>query len=258
MSELVLSCDIGIRNLAMCVMSATDKTDLSTYNIHLWDVFDTLESDEHFCLSLQKSSKVCNKKCLYKYTDSDKVLHYSCKTHFPKNIPIEKSNHFKKKVINDYLLQDIAEVVLTKVQHIYDTNPIIKQLTSIIIELQPKINAKMKFISHIIYGKFVELIRGTKCTVRFVRASQKLKTYTGPEIVCKLKGEYAKRKWLSIKYTQWFLENKICSLQKEQWLDGFLTCTKSDDRSDCFLMAINGLHGVPKKQFRHKNGNELK
>lgn len=27
---------------------------------------------------------------------------------------------------------------------------------------------------------------------------------------------------------------------------------------ELILMAINALHGIPKKQFKHKNGNELK
>lgn len=254
---MILSCDIGIRNLALCIMSAEDKQDLKTFNIHLWNVFDTLESDEHFCTCLQKNGKICNRKCLFKYTCDDNLI-YSCKTHFPKNIKIGKTNHFKKKVINDYLLQDIADVVLTKLQCIYDTNPIFKELTSIVIELQPTVNQKMKFTSHIIYGKLVELMRNTKCTIRFVRAAQKLKAYTGPEIICKLKGDYAKRKWLSIQYSRWFLENKFSKEQKEKWLQNFLTCGKSDDRADCLLMAINCLHGIPKKQRTDKKGRCIK
>lgn len=246
--SLVLSCDIGIRNLALCIMSAQDKTDLLTYKMHLWNVFDTLETDEHLCLSLQKSGKVCNKKCQYKYTNAKKVVQYTCKTHFPKTLTIEKSNHFKIKMIKEYLLQDIANIVLKKVQEIYDTTPIFRKLSNIVIELQPKINSNMKFISHIIYGKFVELMRDTKCKIRFVRASQKLKAYTGPEIECKLKGAYAKRKWLSIQYTKWFLENKLCKEEKEKWLSFFNSKTVQPDMGDTFLMAINSLYGIPKKQ----------
>ena len=131
-------------------------------------------------------------------------------------------------------------------------------MKQVVIELQPKINQKMKFTSHIIYGKLVELYKNTDTTIRFVRASQKLKAYTGPEIVCKLKGSYPRRKWLSIQYTRWFLENRFHPDQKEKWLTEFLTCGKADDRSDTFLMALNGLYGIPKKRLKHKNGNELK
>jgi hypothetical protein len=116
----------------------------------------------------------------------------------------------------------------------------------------------MLFTSHVLYGKLVELYKDTDVTIRFVRASQKLKAYTGPEIKCALKGKYAQRKWLSIQYTKWFLENKFSKEQKEKWLPVFLAHKKADDLSDCALMAINSITGIPKKQLKHKNGNELK
>ena len=116
----------------------------------------------------------------------------------------------------------------------------------------------MKFISHIIYGKFVELYYDKKTTIRFVRAAQKLKAYTGPFIECKLKGLYAKRKWLSIQYAMWFLENKFSSDQKEQWLQHFNNHSKRDDMSDVVLMSINALFGIPKKQLVNKNGSCIK
>ena len=256
---MILSIDIGLRNLALCIMSAEDKKNIDTYKIHLWNVFNTLDSDDYKCQGIQKSGKICNKKCGYKYKLNGELGH-SCKTHFPKDIKLNLKEHvFKKKMIDDYLLQDIAKIVLSKLQDIYDDNKVIfDQLTGIIIELQPKINQKMKFTSHIIYGKLVELYKDTNVTIRFVRASQKLKSYTGPVIECKLKGAYAKRKWLSVQYTKFFLENKFCQEQKEIWLDDFLTCGKADDRSDTFLMAINSIYGIPPKQKFQKNGKCIK
>lgn len=255
--QMILSIDIGLRNLAMCIMNCTDKTDISTYTIHLWDVFNTLDSDDYHCQSLQKNGKVCNKKCSMKYANDNDIVH-CCKSHFPKTILANKNNTFKKKMIDDYLLQDIANIVLTKLQDIYDTNPIFKQLTSIVIELQPKINQKMKFTSHIIYGKLVELMRNTSCTIRFVRASQKLKAYTGPEITCNLKGEYAKRKWLSIQYTKWFLNNKFSKEQRDIWLPILENSSKADDMSDTKLMCINAIHGIAPKQAKSKKGKCIK
>jgi hypothetical protein len=119
-------------------------------------------------------------------------------------------------------------------------------------------NAKAVFISHLIYGKFIELYKDTNITIRFVRASQKLRAYTGPEIICKLKGKYAQRKWLSVQYTKWFLENRFSKEQKEKWLPFFLSHTKQNDLSDTALMSINAITGIPKKQLKHNNGNELK
>jgi hypothetical protein len=172
---------------------------------------------------------------------------------------IDKKYIFKKKMINDYLLQDIAKIVLTRLQSIFDTNiDVFSLVTHVLIELQPKVNRKAIFTSHILYGKLVELYYNSNTTIRFVRASQKLKAYTGPEIVCKLKGAYAQRKWLGVQYTKWFLETKFLQVQKEKWLPFVLSHKKADDICDTALMAINGLYGIPKKQLKHKNGNELK
>jgi hypothetical protein len=259
---MILSIDIGIRNLSLCIMNATDKTDLETYKIHLWDVYDTLDSEEYFCNGIQKSGKrkgeVCGKKCGYKYILEGNVI-YTCKVHFPKIVKINKTNVHKIKLINEYLLQDIAKIVLNKLQNIYDSNKIIfDKLEHIIIELQPKVNQKMKFTSHIIYGKLVELFCNKKTTIRFVRASQKLKAYSGPLIECDKKNPYAKRKWLSIQYTKWFLQNKFNKEQKDKWLKSLLNNKKEDDMCDTFLMAINGIYGIPKKQTVNKKGKCIK
>lgn len=258
---MILTIDVGLKNLAFCIMSCEDKLDMQTYNIHLWDTYNTLDGDDYTCESRQKNGNICNKKCGFKYTRDLGIVH-CCKTHFPKELKngkqIASKYTFKIKKVNDYLLQDIAKIVLSRLQSIFDENiELFNSVTQVLIELQPKVNRKAIFTSHILYGKLVELYKDTTTTIRFIRASQKLKAYTGPEIVCKLKGAYAQRKWLSIQYTKWFLENKFSQEQKEKWLPVFLSCKKADDRSDTALMAINGLYGIPKKQLKYKNVNEL-
>jgi hypothetical protein len=259
---MILSIDIGIKNLSLCMMNCTDKTNLSTYSVHLWDVYNTLEDDYH-CISLQKSGKICDKKCSLKYTVDNNIF-YTCKTHFPKEmLPIKKENNYKPKLIKNYLLQDLSKIILTKLYEIYNSNQnLFNQLTEIIIELQPTFNPSMKLISHIIYGKLIDLQMTNKlhnnCTIKFVRASQKLRAYTGPNIECKLKGKYAQRKFLSVCYTKWFLENKFSKEQKEKWLPLLESKATKADMSDTLLMAINGLFGIPKKQRINKNGSEIK
>jgi hypothetical protein len=259
---MILTIDVGLRNLAMCIMSADDKQDISTYKIHLWDTYNTLDSDDYTCESLQKNGNVCGKKCGFKYLSNGQQTH-CCKTHFPKELmngkQIDKKHIFKKKMVNDYLLQDIAKIVLTRLQSIYDTNvEIFSLVTHVLIELQPKVNQKMKFTSHILYGKLVELYYNSNTTIRFVRASQKLKAYTGPDIECILKGSYAKRKWLGIQYTKWFLENKFNKSECGLWLNSLETSGKKDDMCDVMLMAINGHYGIPKKQMTNKKGKCIK
>ena len=255
---MILSIDIGLRNLSYNIMNAIDKSDFSTYKIHLWETYNTLDDDEYYCNGIQKSGKICGKKCGFKYKNGDVLIH-CCKIHFPKTIILSKSNIFKKKLIKDYLLQDVVTIFLKKIQEIYDKNiELFKQITQIIVELQPKCNPMMQTISHVLYGKFVELYLNTNTKIKFVRANSKLKAYTGPNIECKLKGEYAKRKWLSIQYCKWFLETKFLVEEKEKWLPILLGTKKADDYSDVFLYSINLIHGMPKKQKTNKNGKCIK
>lgn len=247
---ITLCVDPGIRNLSLCIMN-------SEYNILLWDTFNILDGDDYNCESLFKNGKLCNRKCTMKYKKDDNTLIYTCKTHFPKEIKKTKLNDFKKKSIDDYLLQDIANTFINRLQEIYDQNPVFKTLTSILIELQPSCNPKMLFISHILYGKFVELYKNT-IPIRFVRASQKLRAYTGPKIECKLKGKYAQRKWLSVQYIRWFLENKFSQEQRDKWLPFFESKTVKPDMGDTGLMCINAITGISKKQITNKKGKCIK
>jgi hypothetical protein len=247
---VVLCIDPGLRNLAACIMN-------SKYEILLWENYNILDADDYKCSSSFKNGKICGRKCTMKHKKEQQII-FSCKTHFPKEIKKTKINDFKKKSIDKYLLQDIVVVFIEKIQQIYNENEeLFKSIKSINIELQPKCNPKMLFISHIIYGKFIELFSNT-IPIKFVRASMKLKAYTGPFIECHLKGAYAKRKWLSVRYAEWFLENLFSEEQRGKWQSFFLLSSKRDDRSDVLLMAINAITGIPKKQFLHKNGNEIK
>lgn len=245
---ITLCVDPGIRHLAMAILD-------SNCNILLWDVYNILDSDDYKCESNFKNGKLCGRKCTMKYKNLTQTI-YSCKTHFPKTLDCKlKIHQFKKKSIDDYLLQDIAKIFIGRLQEIYNMNVVFKQITNINIELQPKCNPKMLFISHILYGKFIEIYQDT-IPIRFVRASQKLRAYTGPNIECKLKGAYAKRKWLSIQYGYWFLNNKFSKEQKDKWIPTL--SGKLDDRFDVLLMAINALFGIPKKQRVQKNGKCIK
>lgn len=258
---MIVCIDIGLRNLAIICMSYINKSDVSTYTINFWEIYNTLDTDSYSCEGIQKSGKVCGKKCSLKYK-KDLVLDltetkgtcvpdyiFTCKTHFPKTLDCKAKEHlFKVKKIDDYLLQDIAKSIIKKVQEIYDEKMSSLEIESISLELQPALNKKAVFTSHIIYGKLTELYKDTSVTIRFVRAVHKLKAYDGPHIECKLKGAYAQRKWLSIQYTRWFLENKFSEEQRERWSPFFESHkSKQDDLSDCALMGINAIYGIPKK-----------
>ena len=70
----------------------------------------------------------------------------------------------------EYLLQDITKIVLTKMNSIFEENSdLFDKVTKVLIELQPKINNKMKLISHLIYGKFVELFINNQSCINCTR-----------------------------------------------------------------------------------------
>lgn len=255
MNKVSLCIDVGIRNLSMCIMTkntcSSEKT--SQYKILLWGVYNVLSEidDNHKCQGILKNGKECGKKCKMKYAPVNSSLEiFTCKKHFPKDISPTKVNMFKKKNVKNYALQDIAKATINKVQELYDSNfDVFNMVNSICIELQPKQNNSMKFVSHIIYGKLTDIfLCGSlrePVPIKFVKASEKLKAlYEGPPLVCHLKGAYAKRKWMSLKYTEWFLENKFC--EKDNWLKLFLE-EQSPDMGDTALMAMNDLGGKKKK-----------
>jgi hypothetical protein len=98
---MILSIDIGIHNLALCIMSAENVKDFKTYKIHLLEVYDILEDTDHHCNSLQKNKKICNKKCGFKYKENETWI-YTCKLHAPKQEI--KLIEYKRKTIDKYLL----------------------------------------------------------------------------------------------------------------------------------------------------------
>lgn len=229
--KYVLSIDVGIVNLALCVMSLEkDKQ----YRIHYWDVIDTVERTEHFCKNLTKKGKVCGKKCLYFYKNKDKSKSFSCKTHFPPGIPLSL---VKTKKIKQFTNHEICKMMINTIEDIYSQNQeLFSKITDIVIELQPSINRKMVFTSNMLYCKLVDMYLDTNTTVKFVSASRKLKVYKGPYIKCNLKGKYAQRKWLAIEYCHWFLRSF-----DEEWSLFFNNKKTKADMADCFLMAMDVL-----------------
>lgn len=243
---MILTIDIGLKNLALCIMSCSEKKELSTYAIHFWETINTLEDTIPCCNGVTKGGTICGKQSCKRYKvkqQEEEKVEYTCKTHFPKTIKSTKWNTITKKKVQDFLLQDIARLIIKKIQDVYETNlSLFQQLKKIHIELQPKVNNKMKMISHIIYGKLVDIFQDNQeIQIRFIRAAQKLKAYNGPVVTCNLKTPYSKRKFLAVEYTKWILTNKFSEEQVHKWYSHFMNNKKKDDLSDVYLMALNGL-----------------
>ena len=278
--KTIASFDIGIKNLAVCVINS-DKEILH------WDVINTLEPDLecHCCNKCKKIATVSttilplvseNKKSVVENeiveneivetvksdetviesvcveTDSvDEIIDVKesvekmwwwCLTHDPEKKTRTKKelDKFKKskkgKKVKSFSTQELNYKIILAL----DKLPYLLKVDEVIIELQPRINPKMKQISQTVYSYF--LIRGMVDTkniqkVIFVSAKNKLKIarslYIGPEIECKLKGAYAQRKFYSKIYTKWLLrDNEKANTIMEQ------KKVKLDDLCDCYLQAI--------------------
>jgi len=272
---LVLSVDIGIKNLAICILRDTiGKKVVSDFKIEYWDVINTLEEESSQFIPCPVSNRsgrrlgeCCGKMCKFKLTNPAGETVYSCKTHFPKELrPIKTQNRITTKLVKDTHLQDIAFACVNKVKELWDT--VFREythtedgckFTKIIIELQPRVNNKMKFVSHILYGKFVELTNNT-IPIRFIKGSSKLKVYNGPPIECNLRNAYDKRKRLAIQHATWFLETQFNQEEREKWLSQFMTSRKKDDLADCLLYTLFELCGnsFDIKQRKKKEKKEAK
>ena len=66
---MILSIDIGIRNLSLCCIDYVTQSDFSSYQIKLWDVYNTLEMEQHICESLKKDNKNKWTRCKFQKDD---------------------------------------------------------------------------------------------------------------------------------------------------------------------------------------------
>lgn len=271
----IASFDIGIKNLAVCVINS-DKEILH------WDVINTLEPEleTHYCNKCKKIATVSTTPEIepekeleivetviiependiieetVKETgivvdteeETDKEIVepetelWWCLSHDPlkKTRTKKEIDKFKKskkgKRVKSFSTQELNYkiiVALDKLQYLLDVD-------EVIIELQPRINPKMKQISQTVYSYFI--IRGMVDNqnikkVIFVAAKNKLKVarslYSGPDIDCKLKGAYSQRKFYSKVYTKWILKENAHAIEI---MDKFKL--KLDDLCDCYLQAL--------------------
>lgn len=209
---IVMGIDTGLRNLGICI--------LNPENIYLWDNYSLLDEQ------IQCSHEGCSCKAKWK----PGML---CGRHYKGDKATKHA--IKQKKCASYSPFEIAGKVDTLLDEILK-NPVCLELDTIILELQPKINARAKMISHFIYFKVSQFIttNGLKATVKFERASYKLKHFKGPRGE-KVKNTYANRKKRSIEYTKQVLSDSY----DEQWSDFFNSLKKADDAADSFLLCWN-------------------
>jgi len=222
MTKTTLSIDIGVRNLAMCVMTRPDQGTRPV--IDFWENIDTLEP-EPLCTGVQKNGNTCGKKCSAKGADGTP----SCKNH-----AVSPSKPFKIRLVKSIPKQELILAVLASLEKFINENePVIEKINKVLIELQPNVNPTMKLVSHVVYTRFIQLFL-KRATVTFIRASTKLK--------CKVPGltkgtcrlNYAQRKRTAVDYTKCILERYF----PERYTP-FCETKVQADLADAFLYCVN-------------------
>lgn len=125
----------------------------------------------------------------------------------------------------------------------------------VVIENQPVMsNPTMKSVQMVVYTFFVQrFLDDPSVDLRMFQARNKLEIYTGEPVPCTLKTKYSRRKKLSIAYTHRLLSdraaaNRGCATTARA-VANFEASKKKDDLADCYLQGLTFLYQqtVPSK-----------
>ena len=224
----ILSIDVGIYNLAVCLLNVTDNI-----TIEFWKDINIL-SGKQTC-----SVKGC--KRVATHVKDNKYYCIKCKTTLfankriqtvktAMNTSIEKIAQLLYKTLNEELqVPNPTEELTVPRQELTEeqSNSVtFLEFDKVLIENQPTKNIKMKNISMLLLGYFTKLNK----SVEFVNATKKMH-----ETLFKLPNNYSNRKKAS-KFT-------VKSLLKSSDWGLFFKCSKKqDDLSDSLLQGLWWIH----------------
>ena len=210
MEQVVLGIDIGLKSLSMCIL--TNK------QILLWGVYNVLSPDQQNCETCGRKAKYITGFCGSHYS-GEKLKKYEIKT----------------KKVKSFSLQEICNKVLTLLNKLLsEESETFSKVTKVIIELQPKFNPKMCFVSNVIFTKLCDFYTNNACVkIKFEKACLKLKNYKGDKGAF-VKNTYKNRKLKAVEYVTDCLSN-----YSEEMMEFFNKLKKADDASDSFLLAYN-------------------
>lgn len=245
MKKCIISIDVGVKNLAICVLC---QDTAGVIQVPYWKWFNVVDADlangkrkkkEKASIETQYGQCVNMIKRTGKPCGKKGVINTRGRAYCGHHDPSRKHSADDTQQWCHAMLQrlpGITEDITKTLQSIKDT-PFEKILPvlNVIIEQQSTDNKRILLQSHVIFAHFVSMYDNA-VPVRFTPAYNKLLAYEGPEITCTLKTPYAKRKFLARKHTEYFLDKMD---HMRQWKDFFVSCkSKQDDIADAFLQGL--------------------
>jgi hypothetical protein len=270
----ILSFDIGIKNLAGCIMEKEGES----YVIHWWDVLNLLQAEEKSC-SFVKKFKNGNSQCCKKKPEFEYNKQFYCKTHieemqsnyylntnkelFCTHEPCKKKAkwssldnqfhlcqvHFnqytKKKKLPKRNCNTIKiEEIMLCMWKVLDSNSHLLEVDEVIIENQPaKKNKTMKAVADSVFNYFLcrgiidkERTKSTITKVSYISPSNKLKCNESNTNEV-LSGKNSSEKYRLRKKLGIEYCREILKDNKEK-IDYFNSHGKKDDLADSFLQGV--------------------
>ena len=216
---IVLSIDIGIKNLALIQMKVeTENNEENKYDILSWDLLNISapEKPKIMCGGHLKSGNPCKSKGIYK-TKHD----FFCKKHACDSCKLVPKRKAKKPIVNDLCKRLIIEL---------DKHPDYLLSDRILIENQPcMINPMIKSVQMMVFTYFI--MRNSNIEIKLVHANRKNKIFKDdPDPEPPVKSKYLRIKKKGIVAC----ERLLCNDKDRDFFAGH---GKKDDLSDAFLQA---------------------
>ena len=237
---IVLSFDVGIKNLAYCLIDFSSK-EPKDHKILKWGIIncaqDILDKNMKCCV-FRKGNK-CNNEAVNKIiiNDGDDIGYCklkTCQKELRHNYSDKLIKKVKKITANTISLEELGKNLFKCLNELNFVNNFF--IDKIVIENQPALkNPTMKSIQMILFSYFIFVKNSNKYDIILFNASKKLKIYDGPDIDCNhLKNLYARRKFLSIKYTEYLIKQN-----NFEFSEFFSNSKKKDDLADAYLQCLS-------------------
>lgn len=229
----VASFDIGVKNLAFCVMRYDPKAECGAkFPIIEWKSIDLTDPEglsDQSCSKVKPDGSECVHGAKIFLPDGTGFcgVHNPDKTKYqPKKQTGAKAASLSYDAIGNALMDRLDEL-----SEVWDS------VDHVVLETQFSKNRRMIFLSAIIFAYFIKCGQRNPDSlitkVKFVSSRNKLEVYDGPDITTKKrKNPKDERKQLAIQHCEYMVRG---DKERLQYLKRFPK--KKDDLSDCFLQG---------------------